>query len=125
MVDYSSSDTLQRRRSELRQAVFDCRARKLSEASRWASLQLQGMKKPEVSDLPANRSFSSAMEQRVDLSDAYDVAISYFDSRVREMNQSIGGNTRLILCLLWYVAGISFSHAGTGANRYGTRRLSG
>lgn len=121
MVDYSTSDTLQRRRSELRQAVYDCRTRKLSEASKWASLQLQGMKKPEVSDLPANRSFSSTMEQRVDLSDAYDVAISYFDSRVRGMNQSMGDDMRLIL---WCVAGISFSHAGIGAPRHGTRRLS-
>ncbi len=86
MVDYSTSDALQRRRNELRQAVYDCRTRRLSEASRWASFQLQGMRKSDVSDLPANRSFSSAMEQRVELSDAYDVAISYFDSRVRTMD---------------------------------------
>jgi hypothetical protein len=88
-VAVGDRETLLAHRSELRQASFDLRYRKLDEASRWAMTQLQGMKAVEggVEELPValQHRFMSQGTMDVEISDAYDMAVSYFQSRVRDV----------------------------------------
>ena len=86
-VAVGARETLLAHRSELRKASFDLRYRKLDEASRWAMTQLQGMKTVEggVEELPVDLQHRSMSHGTMDveISDAYDMAVSYFESRVR------------------------------------------
>ena len=70
-------------RSQLRQAIKDCRERRLSEASRWAALQLSGMTGPPddqaTPSAPADQPASGSLEEE----DAYQLAVAHFDFRVR------------------------------------------
>jgi Anaphase promoting complex subunit 8 / Cdc23 len=65
-------------RQQLRQAVFDCRERGLTEAATWAAQQLIGLPKPSENDLPTEPSSSDNAE-----SDVFMYAKSLFDSKVR------------------------------------------
>jgi len=70
-------------RSELRQAIADCKARKLSEAAKWAATQLHGMRKPEGPERCPPRSDMGFSElDDVGILDSYELAVSHFDSRV-------------------------------------------
>lgn len=82
MVEHGDALLLSRRQ-ELRQAVHDLRYRKLSESSRWASTQLQGMRKPQEAEQPVACSLSTDMKGSVEFSDVYDLALSYFEIKVR------------------------------------------
>lgn len=84
MVEDGDTLLLSRRR-ELRQAVHDLRYRKLSESSRWASTQLQGMRRPQEEEKTVTHSLSTDMACDVELCDAYDLAVSYFENRVRNL----------------------------------------
>jgi anaphase-promoting complex subunit 8 len=87
MIDSSEQQLLQKRR-ELRQAVHDLRYRKLNEACRWASMQLLGTKKPRcgTDEEPAVEP-SSTSHMSIELRDAYDFAMSCFESK--EYNAAI------------------------------------
>lgn len=84
MVDNGDALLISRRR-ELRRAVQDLRYRKLSEAFRWASTQLRGMRKPDEAECPVTCSVSPEMESNVEFTDVYDLAVSYFENKVRMM----------------------------------------
>jgi hypothetical protein len=74
---------LLKQRSELRHAIADCKARKLSEAAKWAATQLHGMRKPEGPERCPPRSETGFSELTdVGILDSYELAISHFDSRV-------------------------------------------
>jgi len=88
MVDNGDALLLSQRR-ELRQAVQDLRYRKLSEAFRWASTQLRGMRKPQEAESPVTCSLSPEMECNVDFADAYDLAVSYFENKVCRLRLNV------------------------------------
>lgn len=81
MVDNGDALLLSRRR-EIRQAVHDLRYRKLSEAFRWASTQLRGMRKPNEPESPVTCSVSTDLECNVEFADVYDLAVAYFENKV-------------------------------------------
>lgn len=67
---------------ELRQAIYDCRERRLHESARWASLQLSGMdippgEKEQKADYRTQQPMATNEEK-----DAYDLALGHFDFRV-------------------------------------------
>jgi Anaphase promoting complex subunit 8 / Cdc23 len=71
-------------RQELRQAIRDCRERRLDVSSKWAAQQLAGMGEDTAGSHQRPQfpqelsSFSSIQED-----DAYQLAVSHFDFRVR------------------------------------------
>jgi hypothetical protein len=73
-------------RQELRQAIWDCRERRLDVSAKWAAQQLAGMgedssgsqQRPQI---PQESSPSSSIQEE----DAYQLAVSHFDFRVRSI----------------------------------------
>ena len=69
-------------RQQLRQAVYDCRERGLSEAATWAAQQLVGLPKPERED-----AVSCSADN--DESDVFLHAKSLFDTKVRNVRPGV------------------------------------
>ena len=73
-------------RQELRQAIRDCRERRLEVSAKWAAQQLAGMGEDAAGSqqqrIPQESSPSASIQEE----DAYQLAVSHFDCRVRSFS---------------------------------------